>query len=136
MERENISPCNAKQFLEQSSSSFDSSLDFFIQLLVSTGNASIGSEIREASVSANDTNLFKVEPSTHGVSRVTPCGNLLSLSFISSFDSSLFTCDSYILILSNYRLIGNFFIVGTASASRSLRTATGFTSCNSSPSLP
>merc|ERR1711997_915111 len=129
MERENISPCNPKQFLEQSSSSpssafkffdnflssffissFDSSLNFFIQLLVSTGNASIGSKIREASVSANDTNLFKVEPSTHGVSRVTPCGNLLSFSF--------FTFDSYILILSNYRLIGNFFIVGTASASR------------------
>merc|ERR1712088_1261813 len=147
MENENTSPCDTKQqclevscselpsaaaspsafkFFDDFLNSFDiTSFNcfsyFFIQTLFDGRDASIGSEVREASVATNDSDLMEVEPSTHGVSGVTPGGYffLSSFSIISSlltFDNFFF--DSYISIISDNRFIRNFFSIGTASANR------------------
>merc|ERR1712172_436113 len=136
MENENTSPCDTKQqcleavscselppaaaspsafkFFNNFLNSFDiTSFNcvsyFFIQTLFDGRDASIGFEVREASVATNDFDLLEVEPSAHGVSGVTPGGDFF---------------DSYISIISDNGFIGNFFNIGTASANRS-----GTTTC-------
>merc|ERR1711971_1212177 len=156
MENENTSPCDTKQqclevscselppaaaspsafkFFNDFLNSFNiTSLNcfsyFFIQTLFDSGDAAIGSKVREASVATNDFDLLEVEPSTHGISGVTPGGYFFLSSFsIISFDNFFF--DSYISIISDNRFLGNFFNIGTASANRS-----GTTTCFASHHFP